>query len=139
MKILGLLGKTTDEGLSGLSRLWDAVTGGVKPEQVPQVEAMRTQGYSPEYAGGLFKFGEEGMTQEARMARAAEQGFEGPFYRWTEGGQGRVVRTPEVDTGLKFGPAGYASPQPDYGARYVDPTKSNVQPLMARGPLADLN
>jgi hypothetical protein len=139
MKILGLLGQKTDEGLSGLGRLWDAVTGGVKPEQVPQVEAMRTQGYSPEYAGGLFKFGEEGMTQEARMARAAEQGFEGPFYRWTEGGQGRVVRTPEVDTGLKFGPAGYASPQPDYGARYVDPTKSNVQPLMARGPLADLN
>lgn len=139
MKILGLLGKTTDEGLSGLGRLWDELTGGVKPEQVPQVEAMRTQGYSPEYAGGLLKFGEEGMTQEARMARAAEQGFEGPFYRWTEGGQGRVVRTPEVDTGLKFGPAGYASPQPDYGARYVDPTKSNVQPLMARGPLADLN
>jgi hypothetical protein len=139
MKILGLLGQKTDEGLSGLSRLWDELTGGVKPEQVPQVEAMRTQGYSPEYAGGLLKFGEEGMTQEARMARAAEQGFEGPFYRWTEGGQGRVVRTPEVDTGLKFGPAGYASPQPDYGARYVDPTKSNVQPLMARGPLADLN
>jgi len=181
MKILGLLGKTTDEGLSGLSRLWDELTGGItdktaalraegealrpqtgslgegtgvardylSPQKQAELDqlvadkfklnAMRTQGYSPEYAGGLLKFGEEGMTQEARMARAAEQGFEGPFYRWTEGGQGRVVRTPEVDTGLKFGPAGYASPQPDYGARYVDPTKSNVQPLMARGPLADLN
>jgi hypothetical protein len=109
--------------LSMLGKLWDALT----------------KGTSPEYASGLLKFGEEGMTQEARMARAAEQGYEGPFYRWTEGGQGNVVRTPESDKGLKFGPAGYASPQPEYGARYVDPTKANVQPLMARGPLADLN
>jgi hypothetical protein len=109
--------------LSMLGKLWDALT----------------KGTSPEYASGLLKFGEEGMTQEARMARAAEQGYEGPFYRWTEGGQGNVVRTPESDKGLKFGPAGYASPQPDYGARYVDQTKANVQPLMARGPLADLN
>jgi hypothetical protein len=107
--------------------------------QKVQLLGMKGQGYSPEYASGLLKFGEEGMTQEARMARAAEQGFEGPFYRWTEGGQGRVVRTPEFDKGLKFGPAGYASPQPEYGARYVDPSKANVQPLMARGPLADLN
>ena len=109
--------------LSLLGKLWDGLT----------------KGASPEYASGLLKFGEEGMTQEARMARAAEQGYEGPFYRWTEGGQGNVVRTPESDKGLKFGPAGYASPQPEYGARYVDPTKANVQPLMARGPLADLN
>ena len=107
--------------------------------QKVQLLGMKGQGYSPEYASGLLKFGEEGMTQEARMARAAEQGFEGPFYRWTEGGQGRVVRTPESDKGLKFGHAGYASPQPDYGARYVDPSKANVQPLMARGPFADLN
>jgi len=181
MKVLGLLGQKTDEGLSGLGRLWDELTGGIsektaalraegealKPQtgslgegtgtardylsppkqteldrlvsQRIQLLGMKGQGYSPEYASGLLKFGEEGMTQEARMARAAEQGFEGPFYRWTEGGQGRVVRTPESDKGLKFGPAGYASPQPEYGARYVDPSKANVQPLMARGPLADLN
>jgi hypothetical protein len=181
MKVLGLLGQKTDEGLSGLGRLWDELTGGIsektaalraegealKPQtgslgegtgtardylsppkqteldrlvsQRIQLLGMKGQGYSPEYASGLLKFGEEGMTQEARMARAAEQGFEGPFYRWTEGGQGRVVRTPESDKGLKFGPAGYASPQPEYGARYVDPSKANVQQLMARGPLADLN
>jgi hypothetical protein len=95
---------------------------------------MKGQGYSPEYASGLLKFGEEGMTQEARMARAAEQGFktDEPLYHWTQSDFRNLMPSERG----KIGRGAYASHIPEYGAKYSAEEGRNVMPLYYRGELA---
>jgi hypothetical protein len=99
-----------------------------------QLKSMRSQGYSPEYASGLLKFGEEGMAQEARMARAAEQGFktDEPLYHWTQSDFRNLMPSERG----KIGRGAYASHIPEYGAKYSAEEGRNVMPLYYRGELA---
>jgi hypothetical protein len=73
MKILGLLGKTTDEGLSGLSRLWDAVTGGA-----PEVQPMRAQSDQGQFY--LDKLIRDSMQADLPM-EAYQQGYTPSLFR----------------------------------------------------------
>ena len=73
MGILNLLGKTTDEGLSGLGRLWDEITGGV-----PEVQPMRAQSKQGQfYLDRLIK----DSMQADLPTDAYQQGFSPNLFR----------------------------------------------------------
>jgi len=88
-----------------------------------------------EYTTALEKFGEEGMTPEARTQRAQEQNFntETVFYHWTGSPEFREFAP---STQGKYGPGIYLSDNPNYGEKYVRSGKPRRMPLYIRGNLA---
>jgi hypothetical protein len=88
-----------------------------------------------EYSTALEKFGEEGMTPEARIQRAQEQDFntETTFYHWTGAPEFREF---QPSTQGKYGPGIYLSDNPNYGEKYVRSGKPRRMPLFIRGNLA---
>jgi hypothetical protein len=114
---------TLEESLLG-DNLYD------REETLSQIDIPDTTAYK----AALAKFGEEGMTQEARMERAREMGFDTdtPLYHWTEKSFPSFIPS----THGKLGQGVYASRDEGYGSRYVSEEGGRAMPLYLRGPIA---
>lgn len=113
------------------------------PEHTGNAQSMPQPGYSPQYQAALDAGLD--MSYEARMKRAAEQGYE-PLYHGTNSD---IAAFGRVDGGNMWGRATYLTDSPQDASQYatgwhnrITPDGNagpNVMPLMVRGRFLDMD
>jgi len=86
------------------------------------IKAGDELGYNRNYTRGVLKFGQEGMTPKARLARAREMGFDTPGYHAT------AYDFPEFRTGARG--AAFFGRTPERAARGAQSDRNTVMPVV---------
>lgn len=102
------------------------------PEHTGNAQSMPQSGYSPQYQAALDAGLD--MSYEARMKRAAEQGYVMPGWHGTDKNITDHIRRSKTGA---MGPAAYVGDHPGVADTYAgDGPGANILPVLVRGPFA---